>query len=112
MSDLRDRMKNFLCDELFDWAFGDHEDDLKEALLQANDDFESKIMPCQGFIQKISQEGGGQNRPYRIFDGAAPIKISITQFPRGGGGQELSKGGANAPPLNETLLVQQLHPWL
>ena len=60
MSDLRDRMKNFLCDELFDWAFGDHEDDLKEALLQANDDFESKIMPCQGFIQKISRGGGGK----------------------------------------------------
>ena len=33
MSDLRER--NFLCDELFDWAFGDDENDLKEALLQS-----------------------------------------------------------------------------
>ena len=24
-----------MCDELFDWAFGDNEDDLNEALLQA-----------------------------------------------------------------------------
>ena len=31
----------FLCDELFDWAFGDNED-LNGALLQANDEFESK----------------------------------------------------------------------
>ena len=35
----------FLCDELFDWAFGDNEDDLNEALLQAGDEFESKITP-------------------------------------------------------------------
>ena len=35
----------FLCDELFDWAFGDDEDDLNKALLQASDEFESKIMP-------------------------------------------------------------------
>ena len=45
MSDLRDRMKNFLCNKLFHWAFGDNADDLKEVLLQANDDFELKIMP-------------------------------------------------------------------
>ena len=31
----RDRMRNFLCDELFDCAFGDDKDDLNEALLQA-----------------------------------------------------------------------------
>ena len=49
MLDLRDRMKNFLCDELFDWAFGDDEDDLNEALLhvQAGDEFESKVMLVQ-----------------------------------------------------------------
>ena len=35
----------FLCDELFDWAFGDNEDDLNEALLQAGDEFKSKITP-------------------------------------------------------------------
>ena len=27
MSDLRERMRNFLCDELFKWAFGDDDDD-------------------------------------------------------------------------------------
>ena len=31
----RDHMRNFLCDELFDCAFGDYEDDLNKALLQA-----------------------------------------------------------------------------
>ena len=36
-SDLQDH--NFLCDKLFIWAFGDDEDDLNEALLQANDEF-------------------------------------------------------------------------
>ena len=35
----------FLCDELFDWAFGDNEDDLNEVLLQASYEFESKITP-------------------------------------------------------------------
>ena len=42
MSDLRaiDRTRNFLLDELFDWAFGDNEDNLNEALLH-----ELKIMP-------------------------------------------------------------------
>ena len=39
-------MRNFLCDELFDWAFSNNEDDLIiEALLQASDKFELKIMP-------------------------------------------------------------------
>ena len=47
MSDLRDCMKNFLCDGLFDWAFGDDEDDLNKALLQASDKFESKVMLVQ-----------------------------------------------------------------
>ena len=36
MSDLR-LHEEFLCNELFDWAFGDDEDDLSEALLQASD---------------------------------------------------------------------------
>ena len=40
-------MKNYLCDELFDCAFGDDEDDLNEALLQASDEFESKVMLVQ-----------------------------------------------------------------
>ena len=31
--------ENFLPDKLFDWAFGDDEDDLNEALLQASDEF-------------------------------------------------------------------------
>ena len=47
MSDLRVCMRNFLCDKLFDWAFGDNEDDLNEALLQASDEFVSKIMLVQ-----------------------------------------------------------------
>ena len=34
-----------MYDELFDWAFGDNEDDLNEALLQTSDEFESKITP-------------------------------------------------------------------
>ena len=34
-----------MCDELFDWAFGDDEDDLNEASLQASAEFESKITP-------------------------------------------------------------------
>ena len=38
--------KKNLCDELFDLAFGDDEDDLNEAMLQASDEFESKIRPC------------------------------------------------------------------
>ena len=38
--------EDFLCDKLFDWAFGDYEDNLDEALLQASAEFESKIMPC------------------------------------------------------------------
>ena len=38
MSDLRDHMKNFLCDKLFNWAFGNDEDDLNKALLQASDE--------------------------------------------------------------------------
>ena len=37
--------EKFLCDKLFDWAFGDDEDDLNEALLQASHEFESKIKP-------------------------------------------------------------------
>ena len=46
MSDLWDHMGNFLCDELFDWAFGNNEDGLIiEALLQASDELELKIMP-------------------------------------------------------------------
>ena len=45
MLDLRDHMRNFLCNKLTDWAFGDNEDDLNEALLQASDDFASKITP-------------------------------------------------------------------
>ena len=36
-----------MCDELFDWAFGDDEDDLNEALLQASNEFESKITLMQ-----------------------------------------------------------------
>ena len=40
-------MRNFLCDKLFDWAFGDDEDDLNEALLQASDEFVLKIMLVQ-----------------------------------------------------------------
>ena len=40
-------MRNFLCDKLFDWAFGDDEDDLNEALLQASNGFVSKIMLVQ-----------------------------------------------------------------
>ena len=47
MSNLRDCMRNFLCDKLFDWAFGDDEDDLNEALVQASDEFESKITLVQ-----------------------------------------------------------------
>ena len=31
---------------MFDWAFGDNEDDLNEALLQESDGFESEITPC------------------------------------------------------------------
>ena len=34
-----------MCDALFDWAFGDDEDDLNEALLQASDEFVLKITP-------------------------------------------------------------------
>ena len=45
MSELQDRMRNFLCDKLFEWAFGDDEADMNEALLQASDGYESKIMP-------------------------------------------------------------------
>ena len=45
MLDLRDCMRNFLGAELFDWAFGDDEGDLNEALLQASDEFESIITP-------------------------------------------------------------------
>ena len=45
MSDLRDCLRNSLCDKLFVWVFGDDEDDLNEALLQASDEFESKITP-------------------------------------------------------------------
>ena len=37
--------EKFLCNELFDLAFGDDEDDLNEALLQASDNFESEITP-------------------------------------------------------------------
>ena len=39
--------EKFLCDGLFDWAFGDDEDDLNKALLQASDKFESKVMLVQ-----------------------------------------------------------------
>ena len=45
MSDLRVCMRNFLCDKLFDWAFGDDEDYLDKNLLQASDEIESKITP-------------------------------------------------------------------
>ena len=45
MLDLRNRMRNFLCNELFDWPFDDDENDLNKALLQASDEFESKITP-------------------------------------------------------------------
>ena len=38
----RDHTKIFLRDKLFDWAFGDNEDDPNEALLQASDEFESQ----------------------------------------------------------------------
>ena len=38
---LWDCMRNLLCDKLFDWAFGDDEDDLNEALLQASYEFVS-----------------------------------------------------------------------
>ena len=38
---------------------------------------------------------GGQNRPYRIFEGATTIIINITQFSRGA---RAFQGGANAPP--------------
>ena len=37
--------EEFLCDKLFDFAFGDDEDDLNKALLQASDEFETKITP-------------------------------------------------------------------
>ena len=47
MSDLRDCMRNYFCDKLFDWAFVDDEDDLNKALLQASDEFELKIMLVQ-----------------------------------------------------------------
>ena len=36
--------EEFLCDKLFDWALSDDED-LDKVLLQASDEFESKIMP-------------------------------------------------------------------
>ena len=36
-----------MCDKLFDWAFGDNEDDLNEAFLQASAEFESKLRLVQ-----------------------------------------------------------------
>ena len=45
MSTYKRPHKNFLGDKLFDWAFGDEEDDINKALLQASDEFKSKIMP-------------------------------------------------------------------
>ena len=36
-----------MCNEMFDWAFGDDEDDLSEVCYkQVMHEFESKIMPC------------------------------------------------------------------
>ena len=46
MSGIQEITRGILCDKLFDWAFGDNEDDLNEALLQESDMFESKITPC------------------------------------------------------------------
>ena len=45
MSDVQEIAQGILCDKLFDWAFGDNEDDLNEALLQESDGFESEITP-------------------------------------------------------------------
>ena len=47
MLDLQRSHEDFLCDELFDWAFGDDEDDLNEAFLQARAEFESKLRLVQ-----------------------------------------------------------------
>ena len=40
-------------------------------------------------------KGGGQNSPYKIFEGAATIIINIFQFPRG---QEQGQMPPPAPP--------------
>ena len=43
-------MRNFLCDELFDCAFGDNEDNLNDALLQAIQVENYASYRCFGFI--------------------------------------------------------------
>ena len=45
MLDLQEITQGILCNKLFDWAFGDDEDDLNDAWLQAGNEFELKIMP-------------------------------------------------------------------
>ena len=50
MSDLRRSHEDFLCDELFDWAFGDDEDDLNEAFLQALAELSRNYVSCNSSI--------------------------------------------------------------